>query len=245
MRADEQFDSHAVAAQLEGERKKRRYAYLAWLCLGSHHLYLQRPIRQVFFWLTLGGLLVWWVTDLFRIPEQVQKYNQRAIAKHLKSLHAGADPRPPAPLATPAAATTAPWPVYPSPDPRPAEPFDDPSYDWPLAEPADEPAPARREWNSRKSSAAVLAAGGVALIAMYIATPPPLHSRSAAEPTYKTLRKVNVRAAPSTASPIRATVARGVILKGRVEKVGSTQWLWITRGAQADRYVALSNLKKA
>jgi hypothetical protein len=49
--------------------------------------------------------------------------------------------------------------------------------------------------------------------------------------------------APSTASPIRFVIGRGVVLRGRVETVESTQWLWITRGAQADHDVALSNLK--
>lgn len=233
------FDSEFVAAQLEGRRKRRRYCYLAWLCVGSHYLYLRRPITQLFFWLTLGGLLLWWLRDLFRVPDLVRRHNQRAMAKLLKSLHAGSGRR------VPEADTGAPWPAHASFDTRHPEPLAAPLNDRPPAEDVDRASPPQRDWSSKNALGAIMAAAIIASLVMYVATPPPLQSRSALEPTFRTIRKVNVREAPSTAGPIRAVIGRDVILKGRVEKAGSTQWLWITRGAQADRYVALRNLEKA
>ena len=73
------FDTGGLADQLERQRKKRRYAYPAWLCLGSHYLYLGRPVVQALFWLTAGGLLVWWLVDLFRIPALVDRHNRRTV----------------------------------------------------------------------------------------------------------------------------------------------------------------------
>ena len=50
-------------------------AYLYWLCLGSHYIYLKKMRIQVIFWLTLGGLGMWWLIDLIRLPGMVNDYN--------------------------------------------------------------------------------------------------------------------------------------------------------------------------
>ena|GEM_PF-969257 len=50
-------------------------AYLYWLCLGSHYIYLKKMRTQVVFWLTLGGLGMWWLIDLIRLPIMVNDYN--------------------------------------------------------------------------------------------------------------------------------------------------------------------------
>jgi len=50
-------------------------AYLYWICLGSHYSYLDNMRTQVIFWCTLGGIGIWWLIDLVRIPGMVSDYN--------------------------------------------------------------------------------------------------------------------------------------------------------------------------
>lgn len=50
-------------------------AYLYWLCLGMHYNYLDNRSTQLIFWVTLGGLGLWWLFDLVRIPDMVKDYN--------------------------------------------------------------------------------------------------------------------------------------------------------------------------
>jgi hypothetical protein len=55
---------------------------LAFLPLGWHYLYLRKRGLQVLFWITLGGLAVWWVLDIFRIRKLVRDHN-RDVATHV------------------------------------------------------------------------------------------------------------------------------------------------------------------
>jgi len=69
----------AQRSLLTDYRKRRKsllFAYLAWLLLGWHYLYLRRVGLQFAFWLTLGGLLVWWLVDLFRVMPMVNRLNE-------------------------------------------------------------------------------------------------------------------------------------------------------------------------
>jgi hypothetical protein len=50
-------------------------AYLYWLCLGLHYRYLENMGTQLIFWVTLGGLGLWWLFDLVCIPTMVRDYN--------------------------------------------------------------------------------------------------------------------------------------------------------------------------
>jgi TM2 domain-containing membrane protein YozV len=232
--ADASFDGELRATRLEGKRKKRRYGYLAWLCLGSHYFYLGRPATQAIFWLTGGGLLLWWLADLFRIPGLVRRRNLRATREMLEQWHQSAsryvpEPRPADPWAGYASARPAPVPG--------AEPF--PSFHH-----VDGEAIASRSGSlSGARAGAVLAAALAAMVTMYVLAPPPLASLAASEPSFRTVRSSNVRAGPSTTSPLRAVARKGAALHGQVEKVGDQHWLWITRGSHADGYVAVSNLE--
>lgn len=61
------------------EYQVKRYgaggAYGMWLLLGLHYAYLGRWGTQVIFWLTGGGLIVWWLLDLLRVPMLVRNKN--------------------------------------------------------------------------------------------------------------------------------------------------------------------------
>jgi hypothetical protein len=67
-----------IAGDASGGRLKLKdtsTAYLYWLCLGLHYRYLENMSTQLIFWFTLGGLGLWWLFDLVRIPTMVRDYN--------------------------------------------------------------------------------------------------------------------------------------------------------------------------
>lgn len=72
--------SKAEQKQFRKEFSKRSKglgtAYLAWLLLGWHYLYLGRVGMQFAFWITGGFLLVGWVFDFFRLPGMIARHNE-------------------------------------------------------------------------------------------------------------------------------------------------------------------------
>ncbi len=68
--------------------KSRGPAYLLWFLVGGHYLYLGKWGIQFVFWLTLGGLLIWWLVDLVRIPGMIRDYNKDMAVDVLKNLKA-------------------------------------------------------------------------------------------------------------------------------------------------------------
>lgn len=61
-------------------------AYAICLLVGGQYGYVGRWGLQILFWLTLGGLLVWWTVDLFRIPAMVRRYNELVAQELLRAL---------------------------------------------------------------------------------------------------------------------------------------------------------------
>lgn len=236
------FDTGGLADQLERQRKKRRYAYPAWLCLGSHYLYLGRPVVQALFWLTGGGLLVWWLVDLFRIPALVDRHNRRTVDALFRDWQLGIERR----LRDAAAAVARHTYVSPPPAAPPVPLFDDDP--WPDEDdPVDAPSPTAPVRRFRAGAAAVLIAIPILLAAISVLAPRPVYPRAVHEPSFRTVRQVNIRALPSTSSAVLAKLEKNVLIRGMVEEVegrGPSRWLRITRGTHEDRYVALQNLDR-
>lgn len=71
--------AHEVLGDLYAYRLKRRpVAWLFWAVLGwlgAHRFYLERPGTGLLQLLTGGGILVWWVTDAWRIGALVDAHN--------------------------------------------------------------------------------------------------------------------------------------------------------------------------
>lgn len=67
-------------------KKSTGTAYLAWLLLGWHYLYLGRVGMQFAFWFTGGFLVVGWIIDFFRIPGMVGRMNEDT-ARELMAQH--------------------------------------------------------------------------------------------------------------------------------------------------------------
>lgn len=65
--------------------------YLHWIIVGMHYTYLGKDRLQWFYWLTLGGLLIWAIVDLFRIPRMVNEYNSNLAVNITKNLNRNPD----------------------------------------------------------------------------------------------------------------------------------------------------------
>lgn len=63
-------------------------AYVCWLLLGWHYAYLHKWGLQVLYWATMGGFLVWFLIDLFRIPGLIRDYNKDQAVDILRNLKA-------------------------------------------------------------------------------------------------------------------------------------------------------------
>jgi TM2 domain-containing membrane protein YozV len=61
-------------------------AYVLWFLLGWHYAYLGQWGWQVLYWLTLGGVGVWALVDLFRIPGMVSSINKDVALRTLHDL---------------------------------------------------------------------------------------------------------------------------------------------------------------
>ena len=65
-------------------------AYFLYLLVGGHYAYVGRRGVQIVFWVTLGGLLIWWVVDLFRIPAMIRRYNEEVATDIMRRLQMSA-----------------------------------------------------------------------------------------------------------------------------------------------------------
>jgi len=64
--------------------KSKGLAYLLWFFFGLHYAYLGKWGIQFLFWITVGGLGVWWFIDLFTLGGKVESYNNRKGLEQVK-----------------------------------------------------------------------------------------------------------------------------------------------------------------
>ena len=60
---------------LQSKVKSTGTAYLFWFLLGAHYAYLGKWGIQILYWITLGGIGIWALIDLFTMSGKVNKYN--------------------------------------------------------------------------------------------------------------------------------------------------------------------------
>lgn len=69
--------------------KSTGVAYLFLLLIFSmHYGYLNKWGLQVVFWLTGGGMLVWWIIDIFRLSGLVKNHNKDVATDTMRNLKA-------------------------------------------------------------------------------------------------------------------------------------------------------------
>lgn len=78
----EQQKNYVLSAQ--ARQKDMGLAYLFWFLFGVHYFYLNKPVINIIYWLTAGGLGIWMIIDLFRIPGMVKDRNKEFIQDAIK-----------------------------------------------------------------------------------------------------------------------------------------------------------------
>lgn len=77
---------------VEEYRRKSKSLGLAYLFLlivfALHYGYVRKWGLQVVFWLTAGGLGIWWLIDIFRLPGIVGGYNKDMATDVMRNLKA-------------------------------------------------------------------------------------------------------------------------------------------------------------
>lgn len=70
------------------KRKKSTFmAYLLWFVFPAwHYFYLGKVWLNLLFWITFGGLGIWWFIDLFRIYGMVREYNKSVAIRTLQEI---------------------------------------------------------------------------------------------------------------------------------------------------------------
>lgn len=76
-RLNELTDSQKSFIFSQYKEKSKSTAYLLWFFLGAHKVYLDNFGKQLLFWITAGGLGLWWFLDLLRMPLLVNRSNNR------------------------------------------------------------------------------------------------------------------------------------------------------------------------
>mgnify|MGYP001564846229 CR=1 FL=1 len=60
---------------LQSKVKSTGTAYLLWFFLGAYYAYLGKWGIQILYWITLGGLGIWALIDLFTMSGKVNRHN--------------------------------------------------------------------------------------------------------------------------------------------------------------------------
>lgn len=73
----------------EFDRRKKSIttAYILWFVLGWHYAYLRKWGWLILYILSVGGLFIWAIIDLFRIPKMVDDYNNNLALEILKDIN--------------------------------------------------------------------------------------------------------------------------------------------------------------
>ncbi|MBL4663955.1 MAG: TM2 domain-containing protein [Flavobacteriaceae bacterium] len=77
------MNKHYLLSQM----KSSGTAYLCWFFLGCHYAYLGKWGLQFLYWLTLGGLGIWCLVDLFHIPTKVNNHNM-LLSRQISAIEA-------------------------------------------------------------------------------------------------------------------------------------------------------------
>lgn len=76
----------ALRSTVEAQRRSLVVGYIAWGMFGLHYAYFKQYGWQVLFWLTGGGLFIWAIIDLFRIPSIRKEYYHKLTTEAAKDI---------------------------------------------------------------------------------------------------------------------------------------------------------------
>ncbi|WP_185145186.1 TM2 domain-containing protein [Chryseobacterium sp. 3008163] len=72
--------------EFERRKKSLGVAYLLWILGGWYYAYLKKLGWLILFLLTAGGLFIWAIIDLFRIPKLIEDYNNDLALEILRDI---------------------------------------------------------------------------------------------------------------------------------------------------------------
>lgn len=87
----ERLSDREQAAWLEEYERRAKslgIAYVFWVLAGLHYAYRGKWVVQLLFWCTVGGCLVWWFVDAFRMPGIIRDANRDVAIAVLKDQRA-------------------------------------------------------------------------------------------------------------------------------------------------------------
>lgn len=82
------MSQNAFFNEFQRKRKKLSISYILWL-IGFHYIYLGKIGLFFAYWLTAGGLGLWALADLFRMPSIVRSANEGNARDALQTLAIG------------------------------------------------------------------------------------------------------------------------------------------------------------
>lgn len=82
----DEVDAENFVKEYEKNKKSVPISYLLLALFGWHYVYLEGWGKALLFWLTGGGLMVWWLVDFFRIPKLVRQANEEAAQEVAKDI---------------------------------------------------------------------------------------------------------------------------------------------------------------
>jgi len=75
----------AFEDEFNKKRKSLGTSYFFWL-FGFHYLYMGKFMTFIFFFITFGGLFIWWLFDVFRLPSIVRNHNKTVALSVLRDI---------------------------------------------------------------------------------------------------------------------------------------------------------------
>ncbi len=73
--------------QYNKKKKSIAIGLLTWL-FGLHYIYLGKLKTWLLYIFTGGGILIWWIIDLFRLTGMIKEYNEEVAIEILSKLKA-------------------------------------------------------------------------------------------------------------------------------------------------------------
>lgn len=67
-----------VMVQMTKKEKDTTMAYFYWIW-GIHYVCFKKPLKCILFAITVGGLGIWWIIDLFRVRSMVEDANIKIV----------------------------------------------------------------------------------------------------------------------------------------------------------------------
>jgi len=60
---------------LQSQMKSEGTGLILAILFGCHYVYMGKIVIQILFWITFGGLFIWYFIDIFRVQGMIRQHN--------------------------------------------------------------------------------------------------------------------------------------------------------------------------